>query len=259
MAVPFIELRNVCKAYGEQVIFQHANLCIHAGETLTIMGSSGCGKSLCLKMIVGLERPDHGQILIDGQDLRGMDATELRMLRQRIAFVFQRDALFDSMTVLDNVSYGLREHTHMTDQEMRARAIEYLTQVDLDVGILEQMPANLSGGMRKRVALARSLALEPGVILYDEPMEGLDPQSITRVRNLIVKLQAREGVTTVLATHHMKTAFAISDRLALIHDHHFAHVGSPEFFLQHDAPEIIAFVRGPAGARQTQARETPLP
>ncbi len=253
MLKPLIELRDISKAHGKNVIFERANLKIFPGETLTIMGVSGCGKSICLKMLVGLEHPDSGEILIDGRNIDDMDANELRKLRHRVAFVFQRDALFDSMTVLENVSYGLREHTTMSLEQMRARTIEYLGHVDLGPETLDIMPANLSGGMRKRVALARSVALEPEVTLYDEPMEGLDPQSVTRVRNMIVRLQARAGVTTVIATHNMKTAFSISDRLALISNRGFSHVGTPDEFRASSAPEVMDFVRGPSGASERLA------
>jgi phospholipid/cholesterol/gamma-HCH transport system ATP-binding protein len=245
---PLIALRKVCKAYGNTVIFEDADLEIHAGETLTIMGVSGCGKSIVLKMIVGLEAPDSGDIFIEGRNVCEMKADELRRLRRKVAFVFQRDALFDSMSVLENVTYALREHTDMSSDEMRERAVDFLGRVDLGPETLEVMPADLSGGMRKRVALARSVALEPEITLYDEPMEGLDPQSVTRVRNMIVKLQSRPGVTTVLATHHMKTAFSISDRLALIHDHRFAHIGTPDQFRASESPEVMEFVRGPSGS-----------
>ncbi len=243
-----IEFKDVDKAFGSNVIYDDMNLTIHEGETLTIIGGSGQGKSVCLKLMIGLLPLDDGTICYRGQSVAEMDTDALRELRKRVSYVFQGGALFDSMTILENVGYGLVEHTKMREEEIRQKGLECLEMVGLGEssypGIGEAMPANLSGGMRKRVALARSIALEPEVILYDEPTTGLDPNNCKRIAYMIRKLQGELGVTSVVVTHDMPTAWYVSDRVAMLHDHGFPFVETPERLQAVEDPVVRDFITG---------------
>lgn len=245
MAVVF-ELRNLYKHFGANVIYEDMNLQIEEGETFTIIGGSGMGKSVCLKLMIGLLPYEGGHVLFKGQEVGEMNREQLRELRRHVAMVFQGGALFDSMSVLDNVTYALREHTKMSDQEMLERAKECLDMVGLgyDQGILYRMPASLSGGMRKRAALARSIAIKPEVILYDEPTTGLDPANIQRIGAMIQKLQKELNVTSIVVTHDMPIALDRSDRVAMLHDKKFPFVGTNELFRNHPEPVVREFIEG---------------
>ncbi len=240
------ELRQVHKAFGKHVVYEDMSLTIGEGETLTVIGGSGMGKSVCLKLMLGILHADGGSVLFRGQDVGDLDHEGLRQLRRRVAMVFQGGALFDSMTVLDNVGYALREHTKMGDQEIKDRAWECLAMVGLgaDRSILQRMPASLSGGMRKRVAIARSIAIRPEVIFYDEPTTGLDPSNIRRIDEMIRKLQRELGVTSVVVTHDMPTAFSVSNRIAMLFERHFPYVGTPDEFKRSETPAVRNFVQG---------------
>lgn len=250
-----IEFRGVYKAFREKVIYRDMNLGVRTGETLTIIGGSGTGKSVCLKMIIGLLYADRGQILVKGEDVGEMDAAQLAQVRRQVSMVFQGGALFDSMTVLENVGYALREHTANSDAEIRDRVVQCLEMVGLGQGahphILDSMPANLSGGMKKRVALARSIALAPEVILYDEPTTGLDPQNSTRIARMIRKLQGELGVTSVVVTHDMALAWHVADRVAMLHDYQFPFIEETQAFRESDNPIVRDFTQG--------RMEAPLP
>lgn len=222
------ELQGIHKAFGDNVLFEDTSLTVRRGETLSIIGESGCGKSILLKMMIGLVAPDAGKILFRGDDVTKMGSEGLGRVRRSVGYLFQAGALFDSMTVLDNVAYGLREHKHMHEEAIRERVIECLEKVNLNRRILDQSPAELSGGMRKRVALARAIAVQPEVVLYDEPTQGLDPQSITIIAEMISELQRALDITSVLVTHDMRCAFSVSDRIAMVHDRGIPHVGTPE-------------------------------
>ncbi len=243
---PIIELRHVFKRFGENVIYEDMSFAVETGETFTIIGGSGMGKSVCLKLMIGLLPYDAGNILFRGQEVSEMGREQLRELRRHVAMVFQGGALFDSMTVLDNVTYALREHTKMSDQEMLERARECLDMVGLgyDPDILYRMPASLSGGMRKRAALARSIAIKPEVILYDEPTTGLDPANINRIGKMIMKLQKELGVTSIVVTHDMPIAKECSDRVAMLYDRKFPYIGTPDELWNHAAPEVSDFIQG---------------
>ncbi|MEM6992010.1 MAG: ATP-binding cassette domain-containing protein, partial [Myxococcota bacterium] len=219
-----------------------ASLKVHAGETLAIIGESGCGKSVWLKMMTGLIEPLQGKVMFKGEDVGKMTPADLLRLRRSVGYLFQGSALFDSMTVLENVSYALREHTKASDDAMRERVVQCLEWVGLEDRILELHPASLSGGMRKRVALARAIAIEPEVVLYDEPTQGLDPQSITRIAELIVGLKKRLSITSILVTHDMRSAFGVCDRIALLHDKKFGYVGTPEQFVASREPPVREFI-----------------
>jgi phospholipid/cholesterol/gamma-HCH transport system ATP-binding protein len=222
------ELRGVHKAFGDLVLFEDTSLVVRRGETLSIIGESGSGKSVLLKMMIGLVPVDAGAILFRGEDVTRMSPEGLGRVRRSVGYVFQAGALFDSMTVLENVGYALREHKHMGDEQIRVRVIECLEKVNLDRRILDQWPGELSGGMRKRVALARAIAVEPEVVLYDEPTQGLDPQSITIIAEMISELQRDLDITSVLVTHDMRCAFSVSDRIAMVHERGIPYVGTPE-------------------------------
>jgi phospholipid/cholesterol/gamma-HCH transport system ATP-binding protein len=243
-----ISFQHVDKAFGENVVYRDLNLDVRLGETLTIIGGSGQGKSVCLKLMIGLLKPDAGRVLYYGADVAEMNAEQLREVRTRVSMVFQGGALFDSMSIERNVGYALREHTAMSDEEIRERARESLTLVGLSPethpGIMEQMPASLSGGMRKRVALARSIALRPEVILYDEPTTGLDPSNCNRIARMIRKLQHELGVTSIVVTHDMTTAWYVADRVAMLHQKQFPYVAEVEEFRKIDDPVVRDFVEG---------------
>lgn len=243
---PIIELRNVYKRFGDNVIYEDMSFSVEAGETFTIIGGSGMGKSVCLKLMIGLLPYEAGHVLFRGREVGDMEAGELRELRSHVAMVFQSGALFDSMNVFDNVTYALREHTKMSDKEMLDRAQECIDMVGLgyDKDILQRMPASLSGGMRKRAALARSIAIKPEVILYDEPTTGLDPANIARIGHMIRKLQKELGVTSIVVTHDMPIARECSDRVAMLWDRKFPYIGTPKELWEHPATEVREFIDG---------------
>jgi phospholipid/cholesterol/gamma-HCH transport system ATP-binding protein len=243
-----ISFDHVDKAFGENVIYKGMNLDVRLGETLTIIGGSGQGKSVCLKLMIGLLRAEAGRVLYYGEDVGTMNAEQLREIRMRVSMVFQGGALFDSMTIAKNVGYALREHTKLGDEEILARVVESLTLVglgpDSHPGILEQMPSALSVGMRKRVALARSIAVRPEVILYDEPTTGLDPSNCNRIARMIRKLQRELGVTSIVVTHDMSTAWHVADRVAMLHSKAFPYVAEVEQFRAIEDPVVRDFIEG---------------
>jgi phospholipid/cholesterol/gamma-HCH transport system ATP-binding protein len=242
---PLISYRGVRKAFGSNVLYDGLDLDIRRGETLTILGPSGCGKSVMLKMLIGLIGYDAGSIRFDGDDIASMDRAALSRLRVRIAYLFQSAALFDSMSVFDNVAYGLRERfwNTMSEAEIGARVEKSLARVGL-AGTEGMMPSDLSGGMRKRAGLARTLALEPDVLLYDEPTTGLDPINTARINELILTIQRELGLTSVVVTHDMKTAFHVSNRLCMLGKGRAYMVGTPEDFQSTSDPYVRAFVEG---------------
>lgn len=247
MSEPFIVFRGVRKAFGPKVVYSGLDLTVERGAALCIVGGSGVGKSVMLKMLIGLLRPDAGSIRFAGSEVTEMRAVELSRLRQRIAMLFQAGALFDSMTVGENVAYGLEEHfrDQMSPADMQERVQWALELVGLP-GIQGMDPADLSGGMRKRVALARSIAVRPEVVLYDEPTTGLDPINTARVNNLISGLQQRLNITSIVVTHDMKSAFTISDRIAMVHGGRIIYQGTTEQFRAATDPRIADFIEGRA-------------
>ena len=218
MSDPAIELRGIDKRFGDKVIYEGLELKIERGETLTVVGPSGCGKSVLLKLIIGLLAPDAGEVLVGGTDVVGLDERALRPIRDKVAMLFQGAALFDSMSVGENIAYGLYERDKSTRAEIRDRVAECLEWVGLP-GTEAMAPSDLSGGMKKRIGLARALAPGPEVILYDEPTTGLDPANARRINELIVSLQEKLSVTSVVITHDLGCAFAVSDRVALVDKH----------------------------------------
>jgi phospholipid/cholesterol/gamma-HCH transport system ATP-binding protein len=251
MTEALITFRNVQKAFGPKVIYRNLNLQIQRGVVFTILGGSGVGKSVILKMLIGLLRPDAGSINFDGAEVTQMDSDELAVLRQRIAMLFQSGALFDSLNVFENVAYGLHEHFHhkMVESEIRDRVAWALELVGLP-GVESMDPADLSGGMRKRVSLARSIAVQPEVVLYDEPTTGLDPINTARVNHLITGLQRRLNITSIVVTHDMKSAFAISDRLAMVHNGRVIFAGTVEELRASPEGRVADFIEGRAPVQE---------
>jgi phospholipid/cholesterol/gamma-HCH transport system ATP-binding protein len=242
-----VQFSNVRKSFGDKHIFVKLNLQIRRGETTTVMGASGTGKSVLLKMLIGLLRPDGGTIHFDGDDVTTMNENGLHDLRRRIAYLFQGAALFDSLSVGENVAYGLREQfwNSMSEEEILSRASHSLDLVGLP-GIGSMRPADLSGGMKKRVGLARTLALQPEVLLYDEPTTGLDPINTGRINHLILGIQRALKLTSVVVTHDMGTAFSVSDRLVMLHKGRVLLTGTKEEFKNTDNAYVRDFIEGRA-------------
>jgi phospholipid/cholesterol/gamma-HCH transport system ATP-binding protein len=240
-------LAGVKKSFGPKEVFTKLNLDIFRGETTTVMGASGTGKSVLLKMLIGLIRPEQGTITFDSQEITLMSESDLHDVRRRIAYLFQGAALFDSLSVGENVAYGLREQfwNTMSDDEIRARASHSLELVGLP-GIEEMRPADLSGGMKKRVGLARTLALQPEVILYDEPTTGLDPINTGRINHLIVGIQRALKITSIVVTHDMGTAFSVSDRLVMLHKGRVLLTGTKEEIRNTNNAYVRDFIQGRA-------------
>ncbi len=247
MSESLINFDGVKKAFGSKVIYRDLNLSIPKGSVFTILGGSGVGKSVMLKMLIGLLKPDAGRIIFDGENVVDMGEDQLSRVRQRIAMLFQGGALFDSLSVGENVAYGLREHFHhqMNDAAIAERVHWALDSVSLP-GIEDMRPADLSGGMRKRVSLARSIAVQPEVVLYDEPTTGLDPINTARVNHLILTLQERLQITSVVVTHDMKSAFTISDQVAVVHSGTIIFQGDVEAIRRERDPRVKNFIEGHA-------------
>lgn len=243
---PLIEFRGVQKRFGPKVIYEDATLSIYPGETITILGGSGTGKSVLIKMLIGLLRADAGSIRAFGHEVTKLDERGLLAVRTRIAMLFQSGALFDSLTVEQNIKYPLREHHWGTDAEMNDRVTEVLEMVGMP-GTHKLKPAELSGGMRKRVGLARAIAIKPEVILYDEPTTGLDPVNVRRINGLILSLQAKLGVTSIVVTHDMDSCFTVSDRIAMLYDKRIAFVGTADETQHCAIPYVREFTRGGKG------------
>jgi phospholipid/cholesterol/gamma-HCH transport system ATP-binding protein len=222
-----IRIRGLKKRLGLKQVLDGVDLDIQAGETVVVMGRSGSGKSVLLKHIIGLMAPDAGSIVIEDEEIVGMAEGELDNVRKRFGMLFQSAALFDSLTVGENVGLGLREHLRLKDQEVHQRVAERLSWVGL-ASIEAMKPASLSGGMRKRVGLARAVAMDPQYILYDEPTTGLDPITADAIDQLIRSLQKRLGVTSIVVTHDMTSAYKVADRMVMLHDGKIVFSGTPQ-------------------------------
>ncbi len=240
-----IEFRGVQKAFGPKVVYRHLDLDVHEGEALTIIGGSGQGKSVMLKLLTGLLRVDAGSITYNGELVSELPEEEYGRMRREVAMLFQGAALFDSLSVRDNITYGLREHHPLPEEELAARVAEALEYVGLP-GTEEMWPADLSVGMQKRVGLARAIAMKPRVLLYDEPTTGLDPINVARISELIIHLQKSLDVTSIVVTHDMHSAFLVSDRMAMIQSGRVVFSGTPEEFRQTSEPIVRDFIDGNA-------------
>jgi phospholipid/cholesterol/gamma-HCH transport system ATP-binding protein len=244
-SVEFIEFQEVAKRFGPKTVYRDLNLAVRRGESITIIGGSGQGKSVMLKLLIGLLKCDGGQIYFDGQEVSGLDERALIGMRRRVGMLFQGAALFDSMTVRDNIAYGLREHLRLTEREIGERVKEALELVGLP-GTEAMWPADLSGGMRKRVGLARAIAIRPEVLLYDEPTTGLDPLNTSRIDQLILSLKRSLNVTSIVVTHDMRSAFTVSDRIAMVHDGQIIYTGTPDEIRRCNLPQVRDFIEGRA-------------
>lgn len=253
---PLIEFSQVRKAFGSKSIFDDLTLSVRRGETMTILGGSGSGKSVMLKLLIGLLRTDSGSIRFDGQELCALSETQLLPVRRRISMLFQGGALFDSISVGENVAYPLREHFKLSDSELRSRVQQKLAQVGLP-GIEEMRPSELSGGMRKRVAIARAIAADPEVLLYDEPTTGLDPINTRRINELILSIQHDLKVTSLVVTHDMASAFMVADRMAMLSDRRIIATLPREEFRRSSDPAIHSFVHAMSQDSALRASEHP--
>jgi phospholipid/cholesterol/gamma-HCH transport system ATP-binding protein len=241
--VAYLEIRGVKKSFGKKVVFSNVDLAIERGETMSIIGPSGCGKSVLLKIMVGLIEVDSGAVVFDGEDVTAGGEKAFVRLRQHVAMLFQGAALFDSLTVFENVAYGLREQRKLDEREIVERVAESLDYVGLP-GVEEMWPAALSGGMRKRVGLARSIASHPDVVLYDEPTTGLDPVNVERINRLIKHLSKLLSLTSIVVTHDFATVRSVSDRVAMIDRGEVLFVGTFAQLENSDDPRVRAFVKG---------------
>lgn len=243
--MPVIELQNLHKAFGDKVVLHDMSIDVERGESLVIVGGSGTGKSVTLKHIIGLLKPDKGRVIIDGQDLATLKPVDLNRFRRRFGMSFQEGALFDSMSVFENIAFPLRRHTKMSETEIRARVEECLEQVHLH-NVEKKRPSELSGGMRRRVGFARAISLKPEILLFDEPTTGLDPVISDVIAELILEMDHSLDVTTVTITHDMKVAFKIADRVAMLYEGRIIEVGTPEEFQRSQDPIVRQFIEGRA-------------
>lgn len=249
-----IEILKVSKSFGDHKVLNDLSLKIETGSTCVIIGRSGCGKSVLLKHIMGILRPDSGQIFIDSQEIVKLNGKEFDKIRMKIGMVFQGGALFDSMTVGENVGFGLIEHGHIDRKELLERIEESLCMVDL-CGIENLMPFELSGGMKKRVSLARALCIKPQLILYDEPTTGVDPITADSINELIRNLHDKLKVTAIVVTHDMKSAYKVADRIAMLYQGKIIAEGSAQEIQNSIHPVVHQFVNGLAKGPITETLE----
>jgi len=238
-----IDIRGLSKNFNTYKVLDDLNLKIEKGSTCVIIGRSGCGKTILLKHIMGILKADKGQIFIEGQEIGRLEAKELDKVRLRMGYVFQGGALFDSLTVGENVGFGLIEHTHIGHRELLERIEEALHLVDLS-GIGNLMPSELSGGMRKRVSLARAICIKPEFVLYDEPTTGVDPITADSINDLIKTLHDKLKVTSIVVTHDMKSAYKIADRIAMLYQGKIIAEGTPEEIQNTTHPVVHQFING---------------
>ena len=242
MGTPAVELRNVSKAFGERRVLDDVSLVVPAGRAICILGRSGTGKSVTLKHIVGLMQPDAGHVLVEGEDITGLGATDLARVRKRVGLLFQHAALFDSISVGENVAFPLRRHTRKPDAEIRARAQDLLAQVGLEREY-DKMPADLSGGMKKRAGLARALALDPPIVLADEPSAGLDPVTAAEIDALLRSRNERSKTTLIVVTHNIPSARMLGDELVFLHEGRILERGDAAALDRSENPLVREFMR----------------
>lgn len=240
-----IKVIDLYKSFDSNHVLQGVNLEVNRGESMVVIGGSGSGKSVLIKHIIGILKPDKGTILIGGVDITVLKEKELNEIRKKFGMLFQGAALFDSLSVWENVGFGLRQHTKMKDEEIRAIASEKLRMVGL-VGVEDLMPSELSGGMRKRVGLARAIAMNPEILLYDEPTTGVDPIMADAINDLIIEMKNKLHVTSISITHDMVSAYKIADRIAMLYKGKIIEVGTPEEIRNTENPVVKQFITGSA-------------
>jgi phospholipid/cholesterol/gamma-HCH transport system ATP-binding protein len=258
-----VHVDNVSVRFGRNWTLRNINLKIPRGQTLVLLGESGCGKTVLMKTVIGLVKPTEGRILYDGRDLATLPDREITALRTRFGFVFQQAALFDSMTIEQNVAFPLRQHTNKGRDELRRIVMQRLAEVGLPDNVVSKKPAELSGGMRKRVGIARALAMSPEIMLYDEPTTGLDPIMSDVINELILAVRRQHPVTSIVVTHDMHSARKVADRVVMLYP--FARLGDRDPQVLYDGPpkglehapdrRVGQFVRGEAGDRLMEMRE----
>jgi phospholipid/cholesterol/gamma-HCH transport system ATP-binding protein len=244
-SAPPLAVQHLSKSFGEHTVLCGIDLTVARNETLVVLGRSGTGKSVLLKLIVGLQQPDSGSVRIHGQELAGVEMDQLNTVRKRIGFLFQQAALYDSLTVGNNVEFPLLRHTNLSEGERRTRVSELLASVGMD-GEQDKMPSDLSGGMQKRVGLARALALDPDILLLDEPTSGLDPITSTEVIQLIVKLKAERKLTSIVVTHDVHGAKLFADRVVLLREGSVLVDGTFGQLVKSHDPFVVQFLRDAA-------------
>ncbi|MAX41016.1 ATP-binding cassette domain-containing protein [Gimesia sp.] len=258
-----IELRNVSRQFGTQQVLRDVSFGVRRGETLVVIGESGCGKSVTMKMIMNLLQPSEGDILWNGRSIADRSARELHRDRLRIGYLFQGAALFDSLSVYENVAFGLKQNTRLKTEDIDQIVVERLREVGLSESISQKKPAQLSGGMKKRVGLARALAMTPEVMLYDEPTTGLDPVMTDVINELILQTRASRPVTSIVVTHDMSTVKKVADRIIMLYplarlnatEEQIVFEGTAEEAFQSESPRVHQFVHGEAGDRIRELAE----
>jgi phospholipid/cholesterol/gamma-HCH transport system ATP-binding protein len=259
---PLVRLCDVTVQFGTQMVLRDIHLEIPAGQTIALLGESGCGKTVLMKCIIGLVQPEKGNVWFDGMDINSLSERELSLLRSRFGFVFQNAALFDSMTIGQNVAFPMRQFGRYTQAEIREEVLSRLAEVGLPDEVIAKKPAELSGGMRKRVGLARALIMKPEIIMYDEPTTGLDPIMSDVINELIIRTRRRNGVTSVVVTHDMHTARKVADRIVMIYPLARLEPGEPQIIFDGTPDELESvrdrrvrqFVKGEAGERLMEMR-----
>jgi phospholipid/cholesterol/gamma-HCH transport system ATP-binding protein len=238
-----IKLKTLTKYFGKLKVLEGITFDIRDGESLAVIGPSGCGKSTLLKLLIRLEEPTSGTVMVNGTDIRRLSEDGLISLRKKVGMVFQSSALFDSMNVFENVAFALREHTKLSEREISKIVNEKLKLVDME-GTENLMPAELSGGMQKRVSIARALAFDPPIVLYDEPTTGLDPITSVTIEDLMIKLGQKLKVTSIIVTHVLQTVYRVADRIVMLHDGKFIETGSPAETRKTTDPVVKKFITG---------------
>jgi phospholipid/cholesterol/gamma-HCH transport system ATP-binding protein len=260
---PLVTIENLSVRFGRNWVLRDINLVIPRGQTVALLGESGCGKTVLMKTIIGLVKPVAGRVIYDGRDLASLNEREITSLRTRFGFVFQQAALFDSMTIEQNVAFPLRQHTDKGREERKRLVMQRLAEVGLPDNVCVKKPAELSGGMRKRVGLARALALNPEIMLYDEPTTGLDPIMSDVINELILRVRRQYPVTSIVVTHDMHSARKIADRVVMLYpqlrlpkgEPQVIYDGPPEGMEKSPDKRVVQFVRGEAGERLMEMRE----
>lgn len=240
-----IKVIDLHKSFGEKKVLQGVSFWLRHGETVAIIGQSGCGKSVLLKHIIGLLKPDRGKVLVDGVDITRLNNNELHSITRRFGMLFQSSALFDSMTVAENVRFGLERYTDYPPEKIREIATECLAKVGL-IGVEDLMPHELSGGMKKRVALARAIAYRPDIILYDEPSTGIDPIRADAINDLIIRMKREMTVASLIITHDMASAYKVADRIGMLYEGKIIEIGTPEEIRNSQSPIVQQFIHGHA-------------